>query len=204
MPAETPAPAVLLVHEWWGLNDQIKTMAAELARQGYLALAVDLYEGKVATTRDQAAAYMKGVDQEAAKDTLGSWARWLKAHAKGTGRVGTVGWCFGGGWSLMTAILVPADATVVYYGKVDRPAGLLRRFKGPVLGHFASRDQWIDAAMVGRFEAAMKAAGKAFTSHWYEADHAFANPSGGRYDEADAKLAWRRTLTFFAKTLKGA
>lgn len=111
--------------------------------------------------------------------------------------------CFGGGWSLMTGIVEPVDGTVVYYGKVDRPADMLRRLQGPVLGHFATQDQWINRRMVGKFEAAMKAAGKTFTSHWYDAQHAFANPTGGRYDEADAKLAWRRTLDFLHDTLRG-
>ncbi len=203
VPDQTPQPAVLLVHEWWGLNDQIKAVAAELARQGDLALAIDLYGGRVATTPEAARASMQGVDQKAAQDTVRSWAQWLKADAKGTGKVGTIGWCFGGGWSLMTGILEPVDATVVYYGKVDRTAQQLGRLKGPVLGHFATRDRWINRDMVGKFEAAMKAAGKAYASHWYEADHAFANPTGARYDKADARLAWRRTLEFLDDNLRG-
>ena len=86
---------------------------------------------------------------------------------------------------------------MVYYGRVEKPAADLKSLEGPVLGHFATRDKWINRDMVGKFEAAMKAAGKAYTSHWYEADHAFANPTGARYDAADAKLAWKRTLEFF-------
>ena len=203
VPRHAPAPTVLLVHEWWGLNDQIKAVAAELAREGYVALAIDLYEGKVATTPDDAHAYMGGVDPEAAKDTVGSWARWLKESDKGTGKVATVGWCFGGGWSLMTGIVEPVDGTIVYYGKVDRSAAMLGRLNGPVLGHFATHDQWINKAMVGKFEAAMKEAGKTYTSHWYDAQHAFANPTSSRYDEADAKLSWQRTPDFLYDTLRG-
>ena len=101
LPAEAPAPAVLLVHEWWGLNDQIKAVAAELARAGYLALAVDLYDGKVATTRDGARGLMQAVDGGEATDTVASWIAWLRGHAKASGKIGTIGWCFGGGWSSM-------------------------------------------------------------------------------------------------------
>lgn len=203
VPFHIPAPTLLLVHEWWGLNDQIRSVAAEFARVGYLALAIDLYDGKVATTRDEAAAYSRAVDPAAAKDTVGSWARWLKGHPRATGKVGTVGWCFGGGWSLMTGIVEPVDATVVYYGRVDYPEDQLARLKGPVLGHFATRDKWINRAMVDRYEAAMRAAGKTYTSYWYDADHAFANPTGARYDVNDARVAWERTLAFLKANLSG-
>lgn len=201
MPERTPAPAVLLIHEWWGLNDQIKSVAAELAKEGKIALAVDLYGGKTADTREGATALMQAVDPEAATDTLVSWLRWLKAHEKGSGKVATVGWCFGGGWALNASIAEPVDATVVYYGKVDKPADQLARLQGPVLGHFATRDAWIDAKMVAAFEAAMKQADKPFTVYWYDAEHAFANPTGGRYDEADAELAWQRTMALFSEYL---
>jgi carboxymethylenebutenolidase len=197
LPQAAPAAAVMLVHEWWGLNDQIKAVAAELAREGYLALAVDLYGGKVADTRDGARALMQQVDGAAATDTVASWIAWLRGHGKSNGKIATIGWCFGGGWSLNASVAAPVDATVVYYGRVNRSAADLRALKGPVLGHFASRDKWINQEMVGNFESAMKTAGKSARSHWYEADHAFANPTGARYDEADAKLAWQRTLAFF-------
>ncbi|MCG8319204.1 MAG: dienelactone hydrolase family protein, partial [Cytophagales bacterium] len=119
------------------------------------------------------------------------------------GPLGTVGWCFGGGWSLLTGIKTPVDATVVYYGNVARDRQELASLAGPVLGHYATQDNWINKTMVDGFEAAMTAAGKSFTSHWYEAHHAFANPTRSRYDEADAKLAWQRTLAFFDRNLRG-
>ncbi|MDX1710967.1 MAG: dienelactone hydrolase family protein [Rhodovibrionaceae bacterium] len=203
LPAETPAPTILLIHEWWGLNDQIKAVAAEFAKQGYVALACDLYGGKVAQSRERARSLMQKVDGGQATATLVAWVDWLKAHEASTGKVGTVGWCFGGGWSLNAAIAAPVDATVVYYGRVNRGAEDLANLKGPVLGHFATRDQWINEAMVGKFESAMDEAGKPYESHWYTADHAFANPTSARYDEEDAKLAWSRTLAFFAQHLKG-
>ncbi len=197
VPDRTPASAVLLVHEWWGLNDQIKSVAAALAKEGYLALAVDLYDGKVATAPDDARSYMGQVKPEQATEILGAWIDWLRREPRATGEIGTVGWCFGGGWSLNAALARPVQATVVYYGRVDHTAASLAPLSGPVLGHFATRDGWIDDKMVGRFEKAMDAAGKTYEDHWYEADHAFANPTSARYDAADAALAWRRTLAFF-------
>ncbi len=202
VPLVTPAPAVVLVHEWWGLNDQIKSVAAEVAAQGYMALAIDLYGGNVATTQDDAKAYMQAVDGEVATDTAGAWVDWLRARGDVTGKLGTVGWCFGGGWSLNTALARPVNATVVYYGRVNKSAAELAALDGPVLGHFATRDNWINADMVGGFEAAMDDAGKTYTNHWYEADHAFANPTQARYDAEDAALSWDRTLAFLADNLK--
>jgi|APTNR8051073442_1049403.scaffolds.fasta_scaffold00298_28 carboxymethylenebutenolidase len=201
VPETTPAPAVMLIHEWWGLNDQIKAVAAELAGQGFVALAVDLYGGKSADSREGAQALMQAVDPEAATDTLVSWLGWLKTHGKVTGKVAVMGWCFGGGWALNASVAEPVDATVVYYGKVDKPAEQLVSLQGPVLGHFATRDEFIDEPMVASFEKAMAQAGKPVTVYWYEADHAFANPTGGRYDEEDAALAWSRTLSFLRETL---
>jgi carboxymethylenebutenolidase len=201
LPATTPASAVMLVHEWWGLNDQIKSVAAALAEAGYLALAIDLYNGEVTDQRDVAGQLMKKVDPAAATDTAASWVAWLKAHGSGTGKVGTVGWCFGGGWSLNASIVAPVDATVVYYGSVAKKQDELAALGGLMLGHFATLDKWINPAMVDGFEAEMSKAGKTVESHWYEADHAFANPTQARYDEADAALAWNRTLAFFEKHL---
>jgi len=201
LPAQTPAPAVLLIHEWWGLNDNIKTVAGEFAKEGYVALAVDLYDGNVASEPDGARSLMQAVNEGEAEDTLASWISWLRGHDKVAEGIGTVGWCFGGGWSLNASISSPVEATVVYYGRVLQPATALSNLNGPVLGHFATRDQWINADMVKLFESAMGEAGKPYTSHWYEADHAFANPSSARYDEEDAKLSWERTLSFFKENL---
>jgi len=194
-------PAVLLVHEWWGLNDQIRTMAAEFAAEGYLALAADLYDGEVGHNRAENMRLMNGVDTDTATDTLVSWIEWLRRHEAGNGKVATVGWCFGGGWSLNASLAAPVEATVIYYGNVAKTATQLKALAGPVLGHFATRDQFINHDMVCGFEAAMIEAGKAFTDYWYTADHAFANPTGASYDSEDARVAWQRTLEFLAGTL---
>jgi len=206
LPAQAKGPTLLLIHEWWGLNDQIRAVAADYAKQGYVALALDLYGAPAATTPAGAKKLMGAFNKNPKQgfETVGTWVNWLRGHARATGKVGTAGWCFGGGWSLNASIAAPVDATVIYYGHVIRPPDMLRKLKGPVLGHFATKDKWINRAMVAKFEAAMKAVGKGddLTTHWYEADHAFANPSGSRFDQAAAKLAWQRTAAFYQKNLK--
>lgn len=198
-----PAPAVLLIHEWWGLNDQIKAVAADFAARGYVAFAIDLYGGEVATDRDGARRLIQAVDEDKATAELIGAADWLKAHDRTTGKLGTIGWCFGGGWSLRASIAAPVDATVIYYGRVTRPADELAKLAGPVMGHFGTLDRGISKEMVTGFENEMATAGKSdsLTVHWYEADHAFANPTGSRYDQDDASLALERTLAFYKKHL---
>jgi len=203
MPAKLPAPAVVLIHEWWGLNDQIKSVAAEMAEQGYIAVALDLYNGEVGTNPEEAMALMRGMDGAVATDQLTATIKHLREHKDATGKVGTMGWCFGGGWSLNASIATPVDATVIYYGRVNKEAADLSSLSGPVLGHFGELDKSINKEMVDGFEAAMGEAGKAdsLTVNWYSADHAFANPSSARYDEEDAASAWMRTQDFFQQHL---
>jgi carboxymethylenebutenolidase len=195
------APAVLLIHEWWGLNDQIKSVAAELANQGYLALACDLYEGQVTTDPGKAGALMEALDQGKARETLAAWVDWLRKHPEGNGKVATMGWCMGGGLSLAASIAAPVEATIIYYGRVDFPVAELEKLKGPVLGHFAEKDGWINHAMVDPFVANLKKLGKTHEISWYDADHAFANPTGQHYDQKDAALAWSRSLDFLKANL---
>jgi carboxymethylenebutenolidase len=203
-PAQLPAPAIILIHEWWGLNDQIKAVAADLAAKGYIAIAIDLFgKDEPATTVDEAKAQMAGLNTEEATDAVASWVYYARDLQDGTDKVGTVGWCFGGAWSLNASIAAPVDATVIYYGNVNRSVSQLENLKGPVLGHFGTLDQSINKEMVEGFEKNMAAAGKAddLTVYWYDADHAFANPTGSRYDAADAATAWQRTLDFYAANL---
>jgi carboxymethylenebutenolidase len=201
-PATLPAPVIILVHEWWGLNDQIKAVAADFAAQGYLALALDLMGGVVAQTPEQASKLTQSVQPEAATDTVAAWIGWGRKAKESNGKVGIIGWCFGGGWALIGSTTTPVDATVVYYGKCDLPAEQLAKLKGPVLGHFGTQDPRMNHDMVGKFEAAMKQDGKAETVYWYDAPHAFANPTGANYHKAETQLAWSRTLDFLAENLK--
>ncbi|MDA0260898.1 MAG: dienelactone hydrolase family protein [Proteobacteria bacterium] len=196
LPSAVKAPTIVLIHEWWGLNNQIKAVASEFAKEGYVALAIDLYDGRSTGDGNEARQYMRGVKPAEATDTLASWVAWLQGHERSNGKVATIGWCFGGGWSLNASLESPVDATVIYYGNVTKKAAQLGALKGPVQGHFATRDGFINKPMVDGFAKEMKAAGKRIEVHWYEADHGFANPTAGRYDKPDAELAWKRTLTF--------
>lgn len=194
-------PAVMLVHEWWGLNDQIKAVAADLAKQGYLALAVDLFQGRVTTDPEEARGLTQKVKPEEAADTLGSWAEWLRNHPEGNRKQAVMGWCFGGGWALNAATQAPFNATVVYYGRVNLPPEQLVRLQGPVLGHFGTKDQFINKDVVEAFERGMKQVNKPYTVYWYDAGHAFANPTGDNFRKQEAQLAWQRTLEFLKRQL---
>lgn len=206
--AEGGLPAVLVFHEWWGLNDNIKAMANQLAGQGYVALAADLYGGKVADKPDAAHALMEAAlkDDDAIAQNIRQAHAYLKDQIKAT-RVGAIGWCFGGGQSLRTALLVPdqVDAAVVYYGFVGAfSPDDLKVLKAPVLGFFGGADQSIPVDAVHAFEQTLKSEGKNVEVHIYDgAGHAFANPSGGNYKAEAATDAWQRSLAFLAEHLKG-
>jgi carboxymethylenebutenolidase len=207
-PAKASAEvAIIVIQEWWGLNDNIRAMARELAGAGYTALAVDLYEGKTATDSAGAQALMEAAlgTPERLLDNLRQAHQYL-TQTLGATRVGVVGWCFGGGWSLQTALALGdgIDAAVVYYGRVETDPEKIGALAAPVLGHFGTLDQGTTLESARAFETAARAAGKDVTIHAYEgADHAFANPSGTRYQPEPARLAWERTLEFFARHLGG-
>src|SRR4051812_7079183 len=198
-------PALVVVHEWWGLNDNIRAMTRRLAGEGYQALAVDLYGGAVADTPDGATKLMNGVmaNMAPAAGNLKQAVAYLKG--KGATRIGVIGWGFGGGWSLQTALLAPDDikATVIYYGPLETAPAKLAMLKSRVIGFFGAADNSIPAASVHAFEEALKKQGKSVEVHIYEgAGHAFANASGGNYKPEAAKDAWQRTTAFLAKHLK--
>jgi carboxymethylenebutenolidase len=202
VPAKTPAPAVLLIHEWWGLNQQIRGVASQLTDLGYLSLAADLYGGKVASDPATAKQYVGTVKPAEALDTLGSWIDSLRKRPDCNGKLATIGWCFGGGWSLRASLARPVDATVIYYGDVTPAPEALQALKGPVLGHFGGLDQSIKPATVDVFETRMKQIGKKATIYRYpDAQHAFANPTGRNYEAADARQAWDRTIAFLKETI---
>ncbi len=204
--AAAGAPGIIVIHEWWGLNENIESMARRLAGEGYTALAVDLYEGQKAANPEDARKLTAaaGERRERLEDNLRQAYTYLEKG--GARKVGVIGWCFGGGWSLGTALLLPdkIDAAVVYYGRLVTDSEKLEPLTMPVLGLFGSEDQGIPVASVREFESAMKALGKNVEIHVYEgANHAFANPSGTRYKADAADDAWKKTVAFFAKHLKG-
>ncbi len=199
-------PGVILIHEWWGLNDNIRSMAEQIAARGYVALAVDLYGGKTAQDARQARELV-GLSMEnrgAIEDNLRQAYRYLSTEAGAT-RVGTLGWCFGGGWSLNTALLMPESiaATVIYYGRLVTDPDALKTLDMPILGIFGSEDRGIPVETVDAFEKTMRDLNKDVTVKVYEgANHAFANPSGQRYDPQAAEDAWARTVAFLDQHLK--
>ncbi len=200
-----PLPAVIMIHEWWGLNDNVRAMADRLAAEGYIVLAVDLYAGKTAKNGAEARKLMLGVveDPEAAKENIRSAYQFVSTTA-GAPRVASLGWCFGGGWSLNTAMLFPddLDASVIYYGQVTGDEDKLRPVNTPILGLFAANDTGIKVESVEAFSAALMRLRKDHEIHIYPGvGHAFANPTGNNYDAAAASDAWRRTLEFLARHL---
>jgi len=192
--------AILMIHEWWGLNEHIKGIADQFGKIGYRVYAIDLYDGKVTTDPQTASSYMHAVDPAKALIKLKTA---LKRIKKTHSAVGSIGWCFGGGWSLQASLAEPSivTATVVYYGLLESDSKVLGKLNGPVLGIFAGKDRWITPAKVTDFEKGLNAAGVKNEIRRYDADHAFANPSGKRFILAPARDAWAATLRFFKENL---
>jgi carboxymethylenebutenolidase len=200
-----PFPALLVIHEFWGLNDHIKHWADRLAADGYAALAVDLYGGVIAKDRDAASKAMQAVDRDKAERVLLAALKFLGADPRVQARKrGCIGWCFGGGWSLNLAIAAgkDLDASVIYYGRLVTDKARLEKIQAPILGVFGDRDRGIPPKSVEEWEAAMRELKKDVTVKRYDAEHAFANPSGQRYDEKNAAAAWAEVREFLRKRVK--
>ena len=205
--AESGLPAVIVIQEWWGLNENIEAMARRIAAEGYTALAVDLYHGSVAEDRDGAYALMQEAMANSERMDENLRQAYAYLEASGAPSIGSVGWCFGGGMSLRTAQLFPEqlDAAVIFYGRVETEEAKLAPISTPILGLFGSEDQGIPLEGVRRFESILQDLGKDVRIHVYEgADHAFANPSGTRYDAEAAEDAWEKVEAFFTEHLKTA
>lgn len=194
-------PGVIMVHEWWGLNQNIKDMAVLLASRGYKVLAVDLF-GKVATTSQEAQAQTAALDQEKALQNMTAAKDYLTEA--GVSEVASLGWCFGGGQSLQMAL---ADkhlaATVIYYGRLENDEGKLNNIDWPVLGIFGEEDQSIPVEQVREFETALNNLEIENEIYIYPGvGHAFANPSGSAYAPSESMDAWNKTLSFLDNHLK--
>ncbi len=196
-------PGVVMIHEWWGLNDHIKEMADKLASHGYVVLAVDLYAGEVATTSDQARQLITSYDLEYGKQNMNSAVSLLNDDYS-VDNVGSIGWCFGGGQSLNLALdNGEMDATVIYYGSLVTDPETLSSISWPVLGIFAELDKGITGETVMAFESALNELNVENQIYIYEnVDHAFANPSGGQYAPEESKDAWAHTISFLELNLK--
>ncbi len=206
----TKLPAVVMIHEWWGLNDNIKNMADELAKEGYVVLAVDLYNGHVARSPDQA---MKLVNlarenQNESLSNLKGAVSYLKTLDNvNASKIAAFGWCFGGGQALQLAlnsnIDSPLATTILYYGNLVTDQEQLSKITGPVLGIFGGQDQSIPTTDVQKFEDALNANNITNEIYVYEGvGHAFANPTGASFAPDELKDSWQKTLEFLNKNLK--
>lgn len=192
---------LIITHEWWGLNNYIKQRADELQKTlaNVNVIAVDMYDGKVASTPDSAAKYMKA----ATNDRIMNILKGAIAFTGKDARIFSLGWCFGGGYALQVAILAGKQAAgcVMYYGMPESDMAKLKSLNCDVLGLFASKDKWINPDMVKTFQANMEKAGKKLTMKEYNADHAFANPSNPHFDKAAAEDANKMAVEFIKKRL---
>src|ERR1022692_96122 len=203
------APGIVVIQEWWGLNDQIRGVADKLAAAGYRALVPDLYRGKLALEANEAEHLMKGLDFAAAagQDVRGA-VKYLKAS--GSAKVGVTGFCMGGALTLLAAVHVPeADAAVAWYGYPPLEYLDATRIRAPLMGHWATEDGVFPIAKVDELEKKLRDARIAFEFHRYHAKHAFANETADsknlpylKHDAAAAELAWDRTMKFLAKHLE--
>lgn len=196
------APGIIVIQEWWGVQGQIKGVCDRLAREGYRALAPDLYNGKAVPYHDPDAANeaMSALDfQQSVDQVVRGAALHLKAQG---GKVGLTGFCLGGLVSALGAIRLPEiAAAVAFYGLPDPKMGDPASLRIPLQGHFASKDDWCTPAAVDAFERAAKAAGKSCEFFRYDAEHGFTNEERPPYNAAAAKLAWERMMTFWRKHL---
>jgi carboxymethylenebutenolidase len=202
------APGIVVIQEWWGLNDQIKGVAEKLVAAGYRALVPDLYRGKVALEANEAEHLMTNLDfgDAAGQDVRGA-VQYLKAS--GSSKVGVTGFCMGGALTVLSAVNVPeADACVIWYGYPPLEYVDASRIKAPLLGHWALEDVPFPIANVDALEKKLRDAGVHFEFHRYQAKHAFANETADakklpilKHDPAAAALAWRRTMDFLGKHL---
>jgi len=202
-----PLPAVIMIHEWWGLDKNVRAKADRLAAAGYIVFAVDLFGGKTATTPSEARALMLSVveDPEAASEKLRSAYQFVSEIA-GAPAVATLGWRFGGTWALNTALLLPDDiaAVVVYYAQVTTDEAKLGLISAPVLGLFAGDDASVNRASIEAFRGALQRLKKDFDIHIYDGvRQGFANEEATNYDRNAADDAWQRTIEFLQRHLVG-
>jgi len=195
-------PGIVVIQEWWGLNDQIKGVANRFTAAGYRALVPDLYRGKVTVEAEEAQHLMTNLNfgDAASQDVRGA-VQFLKS---GGGKVGVTGFCMGGALTLLSAVHAPeADAAASWYGFPPLEYIDASKIKMPLLGHFSIDDAFFPISSVDELEKKLKAGGIRFDFHRYRAGHAFANETGPNYNREAAELAWQRTIEFFGKTLKG-
>ena len=197
----TKSPAVVLIHEYWGVNEHVKSVAARLADAGFLVLAPDLYHGKIATSADEAKKFVAELDRVRALDEIAGAVAFLASHPQSNGKVAVMGFCLGGAYAFSAACVVPGIAAVVPFYGVP-PNAEYANVTAPIQAHFAKTDAWAKPELAEGIKKQLEAHGKTMELHVYEADHAFFNDTRPEaYNAAAAKLAWDRTLVFLRKHL---
>jgi len=196
-------PAVIMIHEWWGLNENIKEMAEKLASHGYVVFAVDLYDGNVASTSDEARQLRSSFNEQQWIENMNLASSYVQEQYAPE-KIGSIGWCFGGGQSLNLALNNDdIDATVIYYGQLVTEKQILSTINWPVLGIFAELDQGIPPETVYKFEAVLNELEIPNDIYIYpNVNHAFANPSGERYAPEASMDAWQKTIKFLEINLQ--
>ncbi len=199
--AEKSDKYLIVIHEWWGLNDNIKSEAERYYKElgDVNVMAIDIYDGKVATDVEKAGEYMQSVEQKRAEAIV----QGALNKAGESAQIATIGWCFGGGWSLKASIMAGdrGAGCVMYYGMPVQSKEALQPLEADILGIFARQDGWITPEVVSDFEEMAKAAGKDIEIHQFDADHAFANPSNPNYVESAAQEANKLALNFLQSRL---
>ena len=200
-----PLPGIIVIHEWWGLNDNIRAMAERIAGEGYIVLAVDLFAGRSTLSPGDARSLVVKVAEnpELANENIRQAYNFLRISGESP-KIAALGWDFGGGWALNTAMLYPdeLDAVVIFYGQLTDDEALLAPVNAPILGLFAEDDRGIPVATVRAFEQVLEKLGKGYEIEIYPAaQHSFADPSGPNYHAGVAEQAWSRVFEFLGRYL---
>ena len=196
-------PAVVLIQEWWGLNDHIRDIAQRLAKEGFLTLAVDLYHGTTTKDPGEAAKLSTDLDRETALDEIEAAAMYLADHPRARGRIGVIGFCMGGSLTFRALERISDfSCGVPFYGVPPAEQYNVAKVRAPILGHFSRTDPWAKPSIAEQIQRNLTARGGTMTVHVYDAEHAFMNDTRPEvYSPENAKVAWKRSVDFLHQQL---